>query len=85
VGGYDERFSGNYGQDDKFFKVCCRLHEIKDVSLNARLYNKSGTSTRSLDRDASVNRALVERLVAEGVSSSEKYLSFQYEQLLPRA
>lgn len=82
VGGYDESFSGNYGHEDKFFKVCCRRHEIREIQLNTPLLAQ-GHHTPKLDRDKSINRAILDKYLSGNVNVSQKSLSYHWHKIYP--
>lgn len=64
AGGYEEMFSGHYGQEDKFFRYCCRWNGVEDDWATFRLSAVRGGSTKGLDRDTSHNKPILDTLVA---------------------
>lgn len=69
VGGYDEIFSGHYGQEDKFFFRCCRRKGIVDLPGQFTLTYLTGRSTKGLSRDKSHNDTVLETMMATGLRS----------------
>ncbi len=81
VGGFEELFSGHYGHEDKYFKVCCRRNGIKETELELDLLIEPGTFTKVLDRDRSHNDTILKDLLQGGVFKAQKTLSFPYERI----
>ena len=82
VGGYDEIFSGHYGQEDKFFFRCCRRKGIVDRLGNFTLTYLTGRSTKVLSRDKSHNDLVLETMMATGSRSPHAFRN-SYVQLFP--
>ena len=82
-GGYEEDFSGHYGHEDKFFRICCRRNGIKEVPLETTLIVKD-SATRNLDRDKSFNTVILNRLIEEGATKPTKYMTCQWVPTFPR-
>jgi glycosyltransferase involved in cell wall biosynthesis len=82
VGGYDEIFSGHYGQEDKFFFRCCRRKGIVDLPGNFTLTYLTGRSTKVLSRDKSHNNLVLETMMATGSRSPYAFKN-PYVQVFP--
>jgi glycosyltransferase involved in cell wall biosynthesis len=82
IGGYDEIFSGHYGQEDKFFFRCCRRKGIVDRPGNFTLTYLTGRSTKVLSRDKSHNDLVLETMMATGSRSPYAFRN-PYVQLFP--
>jgi glycosyltransferase involved in cell wall biosynthesis len=82
AGGFEERFSGNYGAEDKYFQVCCRRSGITDVVFDTKLL-VSGSATENLDRDKSVNTVILEDLLERRVYKAEKFMTYSYSRIFP--
>lgn len=82
VGGYEELFSGHYGQEDKFFRYCCRYNGVEDEVSNFKLAAVSGGATKHLDRDKDRNELVLETLIAANTIKPRKAFQFSYEQIL---
>ncbi|MEH3144328.1 MAG: glycosyltransferase family A protein [Methylobacterium frigidaeris] len=83
VGGYEENFSGNYGHEDKFFKVCCRRCNMTEIAFDTTLLVQ-GRATQQLDRDKSVNTTKLENLLRNQTWRAERYLTYKWEMIHPR-
>lgn len=82
IGGYDESFSGHYGCEDKFFQACCRRNGITRKLMSTRTFVVGG-STRNLDRDKSVNLAILERLMKKLIPKAERFMTYKWESIFP--
>lgn len=66
VGGYDERFCGNYGHDDSDLIYRLRENHFNfRVHDNLKIHVKSDLGTRGLSRDTSLNKKLFELIKRE--------------------
>lgn len=82
MGGYEEQFSGNYGHEDKFFKVCSRRHGLVSTMLKTVLFVR-GSATPELDRDKSVNTVILNRLLDSKASKAQKTMTYNWERIFP--
>lgn len=82
VGGYDEIFSGHYGQEDKFFFRCGRRKGIEDQLGKFTLVYMTGRSTKGLDRDRSHNDTVLATMMATGLRSPYAFQN-PYVQVYP--
>lgn len=81
AGGYEEMFSGHYGQEDKFFRYCCRWNGIEDEPAKFRLSVILGGSTKGLDRDTSRNKPILDTLVATHAAKARNTFRYAYERI----
>lgn len=82
VGGYEEEFSGHYGQEDKFFTACCRKNGIAEVMLDSYLVLQ-GKATSNLVRDKTVNADKLDSILKEKTFRASKYLTYKWTQIYP--
>lgn len=82
VGGYDEIFSGHYGQEDKFFFRCCRRKGLVDVLGKFTLTYMTGRSTKGLSRDKTRNDTVLETMMVTGQRSPYAFQN-PYVQIFP--
>jgi hypothetical protein len=82
VGGYEEQFSGNYGHEDKFFKICCKRNGLTRVMLSTVLFVR-GSSTPDLDRDKSANTVILDRLLESKATKAQKTMAYSWTALYP--
>jgi hypothetical protein len=82
AGGYEEDFAGSYGQEDKYFKYCCKWNEVKDEPSNFALAVGRGGSTKLLDRDKRRNEKILEFLIGNKIIKPRKAFTFNYERLI---
>lgn len=83
VGGYEEQFSGNYGHEDKFFKVCCRRNGIDESIVLDTVFFVRGARTPHLDRDKSVNTEILNLLLESKVTKAQKTMAYNWTALFP--
>ncbi len=81
VGGYEEAFAGHYGQEDKYFLGCCRKAGIKECVIEAEFEVQLGAATPALDRDTSVNLALLNKIWTARQYKARKTMGFAYDQI----
>ena len=82
VGGYEELFSGHYGQEDKFFRYCCRYNGVEDEVSAFKLAAVSGGATKHMDRDKARNELVLETLIAANTIKPRRAFQFSYEQVV---
>jgi hypothetical protein len=82
IGGYEESFSGHYGCEDKFFQVCCRKNGIRHKLMSTHTFVVAG-ATQNLDRDKSVNQAVLDRLMENPLPRAEKFMTYGWERVYP--
>lgn len=90
VGGYDEDFSGHYGHDDTWLTHCLKKKGYREVRLNIRMINYSGSSIFSdadfltkpqWNRDLTRNSALLQRKMQGKPRANPPILRFQWSQV----
>ena len=79
IGGYDERFSGSYGCDDKYFIWRAVKIGIVDRLVDITLEVDVGGKTTGLDRSVEANRELYAQLTlgADMVPTVRRNLAFE--------
>jgi glycosyltransferase involved in cell wall biosynthesis len=82
VGGYEELFSGHYGQEDKFFRYCCRYNGVEDEESEFKLTAIAGGATKKMNRDKTRNELVIETLIAASTIKARKAFQFAYEQIV---
>ena len=82
VGCYEELFSGHYGQEDKFFRYCCRYNGVEDEISNFSLTAVSGGATKHMNRDKDRNELVIETLISANTIKARKAFQFSYEQIV---
>lgn len=82
AGGYEEDFAGHYGQEDKYFRYCCRRNGVEDQAAKFTLGLMSNSSTRGLDRDKARNEVILDVLVDRHIVRARRAFSYGYTQLL---
>jgi glycosyltransferase involved in cell wall biosynthesis len=82
AGGYEEDFSGSYGQEDKYFKYCCKWNGILDQKANFSLSVVPGASTKLLDRDKSKNEKLLDELINTKIIKAKNAFRYSYDRII---
>ncbi|HSH65556.1 MAG TPA: galactosyltransferase-related protein, partial [Bacteroidia bacterium] len=65
VGGYDERFCGNYGYEDKELMHRLKNNGFKETISEVLVKTKASLHTKGLNRDLTVNRELYLELIKQ--------------------
>lgn len=81
VGGYEESFSGSYGQEDKYFRYCCKWNNVEDVLGESVLSVVPGASTKEFDRDKTRNEIIIESLIFRRIIKAAKAFTYEYTQI----
>ena len=65
IGGYDERFCGNYGYEDKELMHRLKINGFKETISEVLVNTKASLHTKGLNRNLTINRELYLELIKQ--------------------